>query len=208
MCQLHLFETLCLQNGELLRLPSHEKRRLDACRHFWPGRPVTPLRDILAAHGIHEHGNAGVLSAGTFKVHIDYSREDSSVTVTPYTPKHVESLRLVTADDIDYAYKYADRTPLAACLSRRGSCDDVIIVRNGLLTDTSYSNIALFDGTSWLTPRHPLLMGTMRAALLDSGLLHEADIRPADLPSFTTVSLINAMLPLGRLTVSTGRIEH
>lgn len=43
----------------------------------------------------------------------------------------------------------------------------------------------------------------MRAYLLDRGLVGEADIRPSDLRSFSSVSLINATLPLGKLTVPT-----
>lgn len=69
----------------------------------------------------------------------------------------------------------------------------------GLLTDTSYSNIALFDGCHWVTARQPLLHGTMRQSLLDDGVLTEQDIKAEDWNSFRQVSLINAMMPLGRL---------
>lgn len=69
----------------------------------------------------------------------------------------------------------------------------------GLLTDTSYSNITLFDGSRWVTPRQPLLRGTMRQSLLDDGVLAEQDIKAEDWNSFRQVSLINAMMPLGRL---------
>ena len=81
----------------------------------------------------------------------------------------------------------------------RGEADEVVIIRNGLLTDTSYSNIALFDGRHWVTPRQPLLRGTMRQSLLDAGVLTEQDIKAEDWSSYRRVSLINAMMPLGRL---------
>ena len=51
--------------------------------------------------------------------------------------------------------------------------DDILIVKNGLLTDTSIANIALYDGNDWYTPLHPLLKGTKRAELLDKGVLKE-----------------------------------
>lgn len=86
-------------------------------------------------------------------------------------------------------------TALAAL---RGDADEVVIVGNGLLTDTSYSNIALFDGQRWVTPRQPLLRGTMRQSLLDTGQLVERDIRDDEWGRYEKVSLINAMMPLGR----------
>ena len=103
------------------------------------------------------------------------------------------------ADTLDYTYKSAGREPLNCLFALRGACDDILIVKQGLLTDTSIANIALSDGTHWYTPAHPLLKGTRRAALLEEGILQEKDIRPEDLPSFSTVRLFNAMIDWGEL---------
>ena len=195
-----------MEDGVLQRLPYHEHRYELAMQHFWPNKYHWRLIDLLAQNGLSEH-NDPLDYPGVYKVHMDYNDETGAVLATPYQPKHVGSLRLITNDDIDYSYKYADRSQLNKCLDKRGGCDDVIIVKNGLLTDTSYSNIALYDGTSWFTPRTPLLKGTMRAYLLDNGLIEEADIRPYDLKSFTKVSLINAMLPLDELIVPIDNCE-
>ncbi|WP_309546477.1 aminotransferase class IV [Hoylesella marshii] len=83
----------------------------------------------------------------------------------------------------------------------KGVCDDVLIVRNGLLTDTSYTNIALYDGYQWFTPATPLLEGTMRASLLDSGMLIEKDILLSDLPHYQYIALFNAMIDMGELVL-------
>lgn len=122
------------------------------------------------------------------------------VRADEYRMRAISSLRLVTCNDIDYAYKSADRS-LEQLLGQRGNPDEIIIVRNGLLTDTSYSNIALFDWTMWVTPKTPLLKGTMRQAMLDKGLLVERDITPEYYRSCREVILINAMMPLGRCVV-------
>ena len=61
-------------------------------------------------------------------------------------------------------------------LDKKGDCDDILIIRNGLITDMSYANVAFFDGTQWLTPRIPLLAGTCRERLLETGPIREADI--------------------------------
>ena len=73
----------------------------------------------------------------------------------PYTVRHVHSLALIQADHIDYTYKSAGREPLNRLFALRGACDDILIVKQGLLTDTSIANIALSDGTHWYTPAHP-----------------------------------------------------
>ena len=121
------------------------------------------------------------------------------VSYSPYTMRHVHSLALIQADHIDYTYKSTGREPLNRLFALRGACDDILIVKQGLLTDTSIANIALSDGTHWYTPAHPLLKGTKRAALLEEGILQEKDIRPEDLPSFSTVRLFNAMIDWGEL---------
>jgi 4-amino-4-deoxychorismate lyase len=73
---------------------------------------------------------------------------------------------------------------------------DVLIVKNGLITDTSFANIAFSDGNKWYTPDTPLLKGTQRAYYLAQGILTERRISPADLRGFTKARLINAMLDL------------
>lgn len=207
MSQLQLIETLRMEDGQIERLSYHEARYVKAVSHFFPDRSRGRLIDILCRHGLSVHNHA-LDYPGIWKIHVDYNADGNNVDVSPYHPKHVASLRLVTDDDIDYSYKYADRSELQKCLEKRGDCDDIIIVKDGLLTDTSYSNIALFDGSSWLTPRTPLLKGTMRAYLLDQRMIKEADLRPADLTSFSKVCLINAMLPLDHLTVPIRHIKE
>jgi len=73
-------------------------------------------------------------------------------------------------------------------------CDEIIIEQNGYLTDTTIANIAFYDGERWITPAKPLLKGTMRAKLLDEGLLHEKEIKKEDLKNYSQVALINAMI--------------
>ena len=88
----------------------------------------------------------------------------------------VHSLQLVYSDDIDYTYKSTDREALNRLFACRGERDDILIVRRGLLTDTSIANIALFDGKDWFTPKLPLLRGTCRTALIDNGIIKRKKI--------------------------------
>lgn len=70
----------------------------------------------------------------------------------------------------------------------------MLIVKNGLVTDTSFCNVLFFNGKHWLTPEQPLLRGTRRAALLDQEQIRTAVIGVEDLHYFTKVRLINAMI--------------
>ena len=118
----------------------------------------------------------------------------------PVPESGIHKLRIVYGQDgISYTYKSTDRQVLDQLFAQRGSCDDILIVRRHLLTDTSIANIALFDGKHWHTPQSPLLKGTKRAELLDKGILSERKIHVEDIPSYSTVRLFNAMIDWGEL---------
>ena len=140
----------------------------------------------------------------TVKCRIIYDTEIRSIELEPYKPKSITTLQMVEDDTIDYRLKYADRSRLAFLMSKRGEADEIIIVKNGLITDSSYSNLVFQAGSRLLTPAHPLLRGVMMTHLLSSGDISPANLAPEDiLPGnrygITHVKIINAMLPLGAM---------
>jgi len=78
--------------------------------------------------------------------------------------------------------------------NQRQNFDDVLIVKQGYITDTSYSNIVFWDGEKWITPETFLLPGTQRSRLIQEGLIFPAEVKPADIKYFSHAKLINAML--------------
>ena len=140
------------------------------------------------------------------KCRVLYRESVEEVDIRPYTRRLVASLKLVECDDIDYTFKYEDKSAFDALLARKGNCDDILVVKQGLITDTSFSNIALFDGSRWYTPARPLLRGTKREMLLEQCALTERYIAPGDLRNFQKASLINAMMELGELEIVAARI--
>lgn len=188
MCR--FIETIRVDCGEVRNTAYHERRMNDTRTHFWPESPALQLAGYLPA----------IPGSGVHKLRIVYGQNGiEEVTCTPYTLRPVRSLALIQADDIDYACKSTDRSALNRLFARRGAYDDILIVRRHLLTDTSIANIALFDGSHWHTPQHPLLKGTKRAELLDKGILTEKDIRMEELPAYSTVRLFNAMIDWGEV---------
>lgn len=186
-----LFESIKLKDGQFYRLPYHQQRVDTAFATLFPGDEPISLYESLSSR---------ILPAeGIYKCRIVYDDIVHSVEFTPYVRRDIRSLRLVATDMPSCAYKLEERSGFQQAFAQRGACDDVILVRDGLLTDSSYSNIALFDGTTWFTPSTPLLYGTNRAELLHEGRLTLRDIPAAELHHFTQICLFNAMVEFGEL---------
>ena len=197
MCR--YIETIRVVDGHVCNLAYHEQR-MNRTR-----REVLGMTDRLRIADLLESVS---LPMGCSKLRFVYDKEGiHDLTCMPYAPRQINSLRLVYDNGISYSYKCADRSALDRLKKRQGDCDEILIVRNGHLTDTSYSNIVLYDGGQWFTPSTPLLCGTMRQSLLDSGRIREREINVADLTHYQQISLINAMIPLGEVVLPVSRIE-
>jgi len=131
---------------------------------------------------------------GLYRCRLRYnSQKIVAVEYLEYKKREISSLKLVYDDEIDYSFKYSQRKNIDKLFALRENCDDIVIVKNGFITDTSISNIAFFDG-KWKTPASPLLKGTTRARYLNEGKLIETDIKVIDINNFTKVALLNAMI--------------
>ena len=129
-----------------------------------------------------------------YKIRIVYSDKDISVQFIPYSQQKITSLQIINNDTIDYSYKYADRSELDRMKSLIEKEEEILIVKNGWLTDTTYTNIALFDGTQWVTPKFPLLEGTQRSYLLEKKIIHRQLISINELHQYSSIRLFNAMI--------------
>lgn len=125
----------------------------------------------------------------------------------PYQMRYPTSLKLVDGGDIDYSLKSTDRRVLEALRLQRGEADEVLIVKHGVITDTSYTNVAFYDGSDWYTPDTPLLEGTRRQDLLDNGRIQTASICADQLGQFSKIALFNAMFDLGELEIPIAAIK-
>ncbi len=140
------------------------------------------------------------LGLGVYKCRITYNSRIHSIKFILYNPHKIQSLKLVYDDEVNYSHKYEDRDVLHELLKQKSPCDDVLIVKQGWITDTSYSNVVFWDGEKWITPHTYLLAGTQRANLLENNKIHAREITPKDLPLFSHAKLINAMLDVNITT--------
>ncbi|WP_294955044.1 aminotransferase class IV family protein [Sulfurovum sp.] len=177
-----LLETIKAEDGEILNLPYHQKR-CNQSRSSLLGTQDTLDLSLLIKPP----------RKGLYRCRVIYDTHIRHIEYLPYIPKAIHSLRVVSSA-LDYSYKYADRTGFTMLLEENRDVDEIIIEKEGLLTDTTISNIAFYDGKIWVTPQTPLLHGTMRAKLLDEGFLTAKDITKEALPGYTQVALMNAMI--------------
>mgnify|MGYP000872165625 CR=1 FL=1 len=184
-------ETVLIEDGTVCHLDYHSRRYARTLQHhFLHGKAEEfnrYVKNVLA-------GEPMSISKGIFKLRVIYSDKPLSYTLEPYQSKEIKTLKLVEDDSIDYNFKYENRCSIERLLSLRGECDDILIVKNGYITDTSYCNIIFEKDGQLFTPSTPLLAGTKRERLINTGTIKEEKIRPCDIRRYDKVYLINSML--------------
>jgi len=192
-------ESIKLKDGVFYRLKFHQQRLNKAFETFYPNEEPIWLYDALIQQMIP--------ADGIFKCRMIYDTELIETEFIPYVRREIKTLRAIEMNISTVPYKPEDRTPFNEAFANRGDCDDVLIFRNGLLTDSSYSNVALFDGKDWFTPKTPLIYGTNRAELLQNGKLTEKDISITDLKQYQQIALFNAMIEFGEIVLGIDKIK-
>jgi len=196
MCR--LLETIRVESKRFFNLPYHNRRLNRSRRELFGDVPAIDLERVLRI--------PPGLGTGRFKCRVICNTSIRSVEFEPYELKPVTCLKIVDGRGIAYGNKYADRNSLNRLHALREDCDDVLIVRDGKITDTTYANVAFFTGIRWYTPNTYLLPGTKRRQLIDSGELQTKEIAVSDLSSYVSVALINAMIDLGEVTLPVSSI--
>lgn len=181
-----LIESIYLKDGEFRNLKYHQLRMESSSKELFGVSNKWTLESKLQSSEYPE--------TGLYKVRVIYDTEVKQIEFVPYQTKPVRSLKLVNSDVIRYTHKFENRQTLNELYQQREGCDDIIIVRNGFVTDASYANLIFRKGDEWFTPATFLLAGTMRAFLLDSNQIKSDEIRVEDLIKYDSCKLINAML--------------
>ena len=184
---MRFIETIKIENGIAHNLDLHLERASKTCFHHFGVRTVLSFDTII--NEIRSSCNEGI-----YKLRIIYTGKIEHYTIEKYEPKIVKTLKIVDGGNIDYSFKYEDRLPLNKLLDLRGDCDDIIIIKNGFVTDTSFSNLVFLDGGQLFTPASFLLNGIKRQQLLKDGKIKEKEISLEDINKYSKVFMINSML--------------
>ena len=181
-------ETICYEKGCFQRIELHNERFNRTRKQFFGLQAPFQLELLLSVPPDLKHKTVKcTVTYGTDIVRIDYNL---------YQIRPVNSLQMVVDNTIDYAFKYADRTKLNSLFNLRHQSDDILIIKNGLITDTSYANIILKKEGKWHSPSNPLLKGTRIDRYIHEGLVTPALLRPSDLSLFSEARIVNAMISI------------
>ncbi len=180
-----LFETIAINNGQILNKSYHNKRFVKGQLFL---NKNTIIQDIQELINIPNH-----LQNSFIRCRITYDKYGIDIGYFEYIPKLIQSFKLVYHDDIDYRYKYDDRRLLNELLAKKEHCDDIIIIKNGYVSDCSIGNLLFFDNKKWVTPDTPLLQGTQRQYLLDNKKIQLASIGIDDIKTYKKIMMINAL---------------
>lgn len=134
-------------------------------------------------------------SEGLVKCRVLYKEKVESVEFQNYNFRKVEELVLIEDDDINYEFKYADRSKLEYYAAIVAPAIP-LFVKNKRITDTAWANVVLYDGTKYSTPGFPLLKGTKRGKLIEQRRIVEEDIKVDQIENYTSLFIINAMIDL------------
>lgn len=190
-------ETIRIEEGEAYRLAYHTER-MNRTR-----KEVFGLSAPLSL--------AGRLSPAAYrertKCRIEYAEDILKIEYLPYRLRPVRTLAWTVDEEITYTYKSSDRSSLDRLQAARGAADDILIVRNGRITDTSICNVALWNGAEWITPEQPLLAGTHRAYLIHTGQIRPGNIGRSELSAYTRIRLFNAMIDFGEIDLPLTAIQ-
>jgi 4-amino-4-deoxychorismate lyase len=183
-----LIETICYEKGAFQRVPLHEERMNRSRTQLFAGTERLSLAQLLCI--------PEVLKDQKVKCRVTYAREIEKIEYEPYIPRKIRSLKLITDDSIEYAFKLRNRRSLNDLWNQRGDADEILIVKKGQITDTSFTNIVFLKDGTWFTPKFPLLPGTRREDYLQKKLIVPRIIRPDELCFYEEAKLINAFLSL------------
>jgi len=175
-------ETIKILDGEIFHIEYHQKRY----------ESVLTALNVVVSKKLKDFINPPPW--GFYKCRLIYDENSINVEYHEYKKRDMSSFKVIFDNSISYDIKSLDRREIEDLYAQKDDADDILIIKNLKVTDTSIANIAFYRDGVWSTPKEPLLKGTTRARLLDEGKIVEADIKASDLRSFTKIALLNAML--------------
>lgn len=180
-------ETIRIENGVPCNIEGHLLRMKRTL-----GKNFDTFETIFIAKG-------GVIvpekfSTGIVKARMLYDEKHFNISFSKYKKRDISRLILIKNKGIIYNKKFSDRSALDHISANLDQKSDFLLVNRGLITDTSYCNVALQMGHKWFTPSYPLLDGTQRRQLLNNKTIFYKRIHVEDLQFYTSIKLFNAMM--------------
>ena len=173
-----------MEDQKIFLTELHQKRMNETFSHFGKECKI----DIYSLFISLEHDEDGL-----YKFRIEYDLDNNfKMQIIPYAISENNDFELVIDNEIEYSFKSADRTQFQKLKNDSGA-DEIIIIKENQITDTSYSNLLFLKDKTWFTPKNYLLNGVMRQSLLASKKIKETEITLENIKEFSHFQLINAL---------------
>ena len=177
-------ESIKVEDQEMFLLEYHQKRVNDTFAHF--GKEGSIDLEKIFKNLNHDED-------GLYKLRLTYDLDKKFRTMMiPYAIPEIQDFRLVENNIYDYSFKFEDRKELEK-MKAKSKAEEIIIVKNNHITDTSFSNLLFLKGKDWFTPATYLLNGVQRQHLLKKKKIKEAEITLQNIKEFSHFQLINAL---------------
>ncbi|RXM50666.1 MULTISPECIES: aminotransferase class IV [unclassified Chryseobacterium] len=177
-------ESIKVEDQEIFLLELHQKRVNQTFSHFGKEGSI----DLAKIYKNLEHDEDGL-----FKLRISYDLDKRVRTqMIPYAIPEIQDFQLVENNSFDYSFKFEDRKELDR-MKMKAKAEEIIIIKNNHITDTSFSNLLFLKGKDWFTPNSFLLNGVQRQHLLKQKKIKEAEITLQNIKQFSHFQLINAL---------------
>jgi 4-amino-4-deoxychorismate lyase len=167
-------------------IKGHEQRFVKTQMAAW-GKIIYPSLEKII-----RNKNVFLKNEIPYKCRVVYDSENIEISFTTYQKRAISILVLKECNDIDYHFKYENRESLNFLAKDLHPGEEVLIVKNNFIAETSFTNIALWNGKEWHTPKRPLLDGVQRSKLLLDKIISEKNISVQDLTSYQKIRLFNA----------------
>jgi 4-amino-4-deoxychorismate lyase len=178
-----LLETVYVKDGVPQNIIYHNQRFNRTKKRFWPDSQPIDLLEFIKVPVEHKYG--------AVKCRILYKEEIEEIQYLKYERKEINRIKVVEAN-FNYDFKWENRSAINELVESQPLYDDILMVKDGYITDTSYANIVLKKDNEFYTPKIPMLNGTKRQHLIDEDILIPRNIKPSDLKKFSHFTLINA----------------
>ena len=172
------FETIKCDDYEVFNLDYHCKRisntiglNINLSEYIYP-----PSNKLLKCKVI--YNNDGIVD----------------VQFNEYKKREINSFKIIHNDNINYSKKFLNRNNLNILFNQRENNDEIIIIKDKIVCDTSIANIAILYQGTWITSKSYLLAGTTRARYIENNELIEKDITLEMLKNTEKIALMNAMI--------------
>ncbi|PJJ64662.1 aminotransferase class IV [Chryseobacterium geocarposphaerae] len=177
-------ESIKVEDQEIFLLEFHQKRINHTFSHFGKEGSI----DLKKIYNHLEHDEDGL-----FKLRLVYDLDKKVRTqMIPYAIPEIADFQLVENNSYDYSFKFEDRKELDK-MKMKAKAEEIIIVKNNHITDTSFSNLLFLKGKDWFTPSTYLLNGVQRQNLLKHKKIKETEITLQNIKQFSHFQLINAL---------------